>query len=69
MAFVWDLIKSHKHYNTENLVNTRDLGTFRGGYSKALGGVCNIHFTMGTYLDFNIYHSLYQIFLFFSNLF
>ncbi len=38
MAFVWDLRILHKHYTTENLVNTRVLGTFRGGYNKALGG-------------------------------
>ena len=50
MAFVWDLRKSQKHNTTENLVNTRVLGVFRGGYNKALGGVCNIHFTMGIWL-------------------
>ena len=44
MAFVWDLRKTHNHYTTENLVNTRVLGTFRGGYSKALGGRSNILF-------------------------
>ncbi len=44
MAFVWDLRKSQKHYTTENLVNTRDLGTFKGGYNKALGGGRNILF-------------------------
>ncbi len=38
MAFVWDLRKSQKHNTTENLVNTRVLGVFRGGYNKALGG-------------------------------
>ncbi len=42
MAFVWDLRKSHKHNTTENLVNTRVLGVFRGGYNKALGGHCVI---------------------------
>ena len=49
MAFVWDLRKSQKHNTIEMPVNARVLATFQGGYNKALGGFCNIHFTMRTY--------------------